>query len=165
MISVTGSCRKDAGKSPDSAGKHWKSLEHGSSIPNGLVRWILVNFHCFPVGTGRKSSEKSRKFPAGILLPQNDRKYREPAVSWPVCSTWGVKRCKYRANVTSSKDLEKWVRQTFGIRNNTIFRLRGENGVVFILSPIDFENDEIFRLEIDPEINSGCFFDSLINVL
>jgi hypothetical protein len=35
MISATGSCRKDAGKSSDSAGKQWKSLEHGSSIPNG----------------------------------------------------------------------------------------------------------------------------------
>ncbi|CAF4721020.1 unnamed protein product [Rotaria sp. Silwood2] len=76
-----------------------------------------------------------------------------------------VERCKYCANATSSNDLEKWVRETFGITNNTIFRLRGEDGVVFILAPIDFENDEIFRLEIDPEINSGCFFDYLISVL
>jgi hypothetical protein len=31
-----GFCRKDAGKSPDPAGKHQKSLEHGSSIPAGF---------------------------------------------------------------------------------------------------------------------------------
>ncbi len=62
----TGSCRKDAGKSPDPAGKHRKSLEYGSSIPIGncqdFSRWIPVNFLCFPAGTDWKSSEKIRKF-------------------------------------------------------------------------------------------------------
>jgi hypothetical protein len=31
--------------------------------------------------------EKSEKFPTGILLPQSDRNYRDPAVSEPGCST------------------------------------------------------------------------------
>jgi hypothetical protein len=34
-----------------------------------FFRWIPVNFLCFPAGTGQKSSEKSEKFPVGILLP------------------------------------------------------------------------------------------------
>jgi hypothetical protein len=46
MIPATGLCRKDAGKSPDPARKHRKSLEHGSSIPTGncldFFRWIPV---------------------------------------------------------------------------------------------------------------------------
>ncbi len=66
MIPATGSRGKDPRKSPDPAGKHRKSLEHGSSIPTGncpdFFRWIPVNFLCFPAGTGRKSSEKIRKF-------------------------------------------------------------------------------------------------------
>jgi hypothetical protein len=70
----SGFCRKDAGKSPDPAGKYWKSLEYGSSIPikkrPDFFRHIPVNFLCFPAGTGRKSSEKIRKFPIGILLPK-----------------------------------------------------------------------------------------------
>jgi hypothetical protein len=45
----------------DPAGKHRKSLEHGSSIPTAncsvFFRWIPVNFLCFSAGTGRKSSE------------------------------------------------------------------------------------------------------------
>jgi hypothetical protein len=76
-----------------------------------------------------------------------------------------VERCKYCATMASSNDLEKWVKDTFGITNNRKFRLRGEDGIVFILTPMDFETDEIFRLEIDPEINAGWFFDSLISVL
>src|ERR1700737_3053409 len=64
-IPTTGSCMKDAGKPPYPAGKHRKSLEHGSSIPAGncsdFFRWIPGNFLCFPAGTGRKSSEKIRK--------------------------------------------------------------------------------------------------------
>ncbi len=55
---VTGSCRK----APEIAGS-------GSSIPTGnfldFFRWIPVNFMCFPAGTGRKSSEKIRKFFGG----------------------------------------------------------------------------------------------------
>jgi hypothetical protein len=46
-----------------------------------VFRSIPANFLCFPAGTGRKSSEKTEKFPAGILLPQNHRNYPEPAVS------------------------------------------------------------------------------------
>jgi hypothetical protein len=38
------------------AGKHRKSLEHGSSIPTGnfsdFFQWIPTNFLCFPEGTG-----------------------------------------------------------------------------------------------------------------
>jgi len=37
----------------------------------------------------RNHREKSEKFLAGILLPQNHRNYPEPAVSGPGCSTWG----------------------------------------------------------------------------
>jgi hypothetical protein len=41
----------------------------GSSIPTGnfsdFLQWIPVNFPCFPAGTGRKSSEKIRKFSGG----------------------------------------------------------------------------------------------------
>jgi hypothetical protein len=66
MIPGTGSRWIDSRKSPDPAGKHRKSLEHGSSIPTGncpdFFRWIPVNFLRFPAGTGRKSSEKIRKF-------------------------------------------------------------------------------------------------------
>ncbi len=60
-----------------------------------------------------------------------------------------VERCKYYANATSSNDLEKWVRETFGITNNTIFRLRGEDGVVFILAPMVKPSElEIWSLQI-----------------
>jgi hypothetical protein len=59
MIAATGSCRKDAGKSTYPAGKHQKSLEHGSSILarkfSDFYRWISTNFLCFPAGTGRKA--------------------------------------------------------------------------------------------------------------
>jgi hypothetical protein len=55
---VAGSCRK----APEIAGS-------GSSIPTGnlldFFRWIPVDFLCFPAGTGRKSSEKIRKFSGG----------------------------------------------------------------------------------------------------
>jgi len=56
---VTGSCRK----ATEIAGS-------GSSIPTGnfldFSRWIPVNFPCFQAGTGRKSSEKTRKISGGI---------------------------------------------------------------------------------------------------
>ncbi len=45
-----------------------------------------------PVGNHR---QKSRKFPTGILLPQNYPNYSEPAVSWPDCSTWVVLFSRY----------------------------------------------------------------------
>jgi hypothetical protein len=49
----------------DHAGKHRKSLEHGSSIPAGnlsdFFRWIPANFLCFPAGTSRKALEEIRK--------------------------------------------------------------------------------------------------------
>ncbi len=57
--------RDPAGKSPDPAGKHRKSLERGSSTPAAncpyFFRWIPVNFLCFLAVTSRKSSEKIRK--------------------------------------------------------------------------------------------------------
>jgi hypothetical protein len=57
--------RDPAGKSADPAGKHRKSLEHGSSIPTrncpDFFQSIPVNFLCFPARTGRKSPEKIRK--------------------------------------------------------------------------------------------------------
>ncbi len=53
-------------KAPEIAGS-------GSSIPTGnfldFFRWIPINSLYFSVGTGRRSSEKSEKFPVGILLP------------------------------------------------------------------------------------------------
>ncbi|CAF3415963.1 unnamed protein product [Rotaria socialis] len=86
-----GYSREYAGKSPCPAVKHVKSLEHGSSIPvkntAGLFRRIPAKFRCFPAGTDRKSPEN---FPIGILLPQDQRNYSEPAVSRPDCSTWEV---------------------------------------------------------------------------
>ncbi len=61
-----GSWRKDAWNWPYPAGKHQKSLEHGSSIParnfSEFFRWIPANFLCFPTGIGRKTLEKIRKF-------------------------------------------------------------------------------------------------------
>ncbi len=70
---LAGSCRKDAGKSPDPAGKHGKYLEHGSTIP---ARNFSDFFRWFPEGSSRKALEvvrihrkKSGKFPTGILLP------------------------------------------------------------------------------------------------
>ncbi|CAF2137547.1 unnamed protein product [Rotaria magnacalcarata] len=66
--------RKYARKSPYLAGKHGKSLEHGSSIPVkntvGLFRRIPAKFRSFRAGIDRKSSEN---FPTGILLPQSQR--------------------------------------------------------------------------------------------
>ncbi len=56
-----GSCRKDAGKSPDPAGKHRKSLEHGSSILTQIVRIFSSRFLCFPARNGQKSPGKIRK--------------------------------------------------------------------------------------------------------
>ncbi len=50
----------------DPAGKHRKSLEHGSSIPtrncSDFSRWIPVKLLYFPADPCRKSSEKIRKF-------------------------------------------------------------------------------------------------------
>ncbi|CAM4866046.1 unnamed protein product [Rotaria socialis] len=55
-----------AGKSPYPAGKHRKSLEHGSSIPvkntTRLFRRISAKFRYFLAGIDRKSPEKMRKF-------------------------------------------------------------------------------------------------------
>ncbi len=65
MIPGTGSCRKDAEKSPDPSGKYRKSLKHGSSIPAGdcpdFFRWIPANFLCFPTGIGWKALKKNPK--------------------------------------------------------------------------------------------------------
>ena len=63
-------------------------------------------------------------------------------------------RCKYYPKTTTSNDLHTYIRQTFGIATNRTFRLIGEDDLEFILTPIDFDSDEIFRLEINPE-NSG----------
>ncbi len=57
-LDPAGSCRK----APEIAGS-------GSSIPTrnllDFFRWILVNFLCFPAGTGRKSSKKIQKISGG----------------------------------------------------------------------------------------------------
>jgi len=81
----TGSCREDAGKSPDPPGKHRKLLEHGSSISAGncpdFFRWIPANFLCFPSEIVWKSSKKNLEnfqpeycfhVPAisGVVLPE-----------------------------------------------------------------------------------------------
>ncbi|UJR34384.1 hypothetical protein I4U23_021792 [Adineta vaga] len=57
-------------------------------------------------------------------------------------------RCYQRA--TTSNDLSTYIREAFDIPANRTFRLIGEDNTVFILTPIDFDDDEIFRLEIDP---------------
>jgi len=66
MIPATGSCRKDARKSPHPAGKHRKPPELGSNTPGencpDFFRPIPVNFLCFPLGNGRKALKKIRKF-------------------------------------------------------------------------------------------------------
>jgi len=49
IIPATGSCRKDAGKSPNPAGEHGKYLEHGSSIPARI----------FPMLSNEGSSQKA----------------------------------------------------------------------------------------------------------
>ncbi len=76
----------------ESTGNRW-NMEAVFRVRNwpDFFRWIPVNFLCFPTGTGPKSSEKSEKFPAGILLPQNHWNYPEPPLSGQVCSTWHVK--------------------------------------------------------------------------
>jgi hypothetical protein len=95
MIPATGSCRKDAGKSPYPAGKMREShriLQESTGNrwnmeavfrPENFrffFRWIPTNFLCFPEGTSRKSSEKIRKFSGGNTasktlpeLPGTDR--------------------------------------------------------------------------------------------
>jgi hypothetical protein len=57
------------------------------------IVWILSGgflptFCAFRQEPGEKHRKKSENFPAGILLPQNHRNYREPAVFEPDCSTW-----------------------------------------------------------------------------
>jgi hypothetical protein len=37
-----------------------------------IVRWISVNFLCFPAGSGWESSDKIRKLSGRILLEDND---------------------------------------------------------------------------------------------
>jgi len=94
MIPATGSCRKDARKSPYPAGKHRKSLEHGRAILAGnfsdFSGGFLPTFYAFRHQRGGKHWKKSENFSAGILLPQNHRNYPEPAVFGPDCLTWGV---------------------------------------------------------------------------
>jgi hypothetical protein len=48
--------------------------------------------------TARNHRKKSGKFPVGILLPQNHRNYREPAVFGPVCSTWACSTNCFNTN-------------------------------------------------------------------
>ncbi len=74
------SCRK----APKIAGT-WK--QYSGRKFSGFFRRISANFLCFPAGTGRKAL---KKFPAGILLPQNRRNYSKPVVSGPDCSTWVI---------------------------------------------------------------------------
>jgi hypothetical protein len=50
MVPATESSRKDAGKSPDPAGKHGKYLEHGSSIPVG--NFPMIYGRILPESTG-----------------------------------------------------------------------------------------------------------------
>jgi hypothetical protein len=74
MIPATGSCRKDAGKSPYPAGKHRKSLEHGSSIPAGKFLVFLPVDSCqLPVLSGRnraKNIGKIRKISGRNTAPK-----------------------------------------------------------------------------------------------
>jgi hypothetical protein len=72
---VAGSCRKEAGMSPDPAGKPWKSPEV-EAVFRPEIYWIFSGgflsiscaFRQEPVGNHRKKSEK---FPVGILLPRS----------------------------------------------------------------------------------------------
>ena len=58
-----GTGRKDAEKSQYPAGKHWKSLESGSSIPAGnlriFFRCILANFQPESIGNWPESTGKN----------------------------------------------------------------------------------------------------------
>jgi hypothetical protein len=79
MTLATGSSRKDARKSTYPAGKHRKSLEHGSSIPaKKNFGFFPVDSYQFPVLSGRNTaSTKSPELPeigrfqgAVILFPK-----------------------------------------------------------------------------------------------
>ena len=63
--------------------------------------------------------------------------------------------CKYVPSASTSQDLENWLRKTFDIDKETKFRLRGEDLIEFVLAPFDFENPEIYDLEIDGTANRG----------
>ena len=73
MIPAPGSFRKDAGNSPDPAGKHRKWLEDGSSIPvencPDFSGGFLPNSCAFRQEATGNHWKKSGKFPTGILLP------------------------------------------------------------------------------------------------
>lgn len=61
----------------------------------------------------------------------------------------------YYVGQTSSDDLEKALRRTFGIETKKNFHLRFEDGSVFVLAPIDDCLEEVLQLEIDPEKAHG----------
>jgi hypothetical protein len=64
MIPASGNERippERGGKSPDPAGKLWKSMERGSSIPAGSFWIFSSDFRSFPAGKRKKISEFTGK--------------------------------------------------------------------------------------------------------
>jgi hypothetical protein len=82
---------KGAGPPAKQVSKEFFELLFWTELSWSCNTLIPTDFLCFMSGTGREALEKSEKFPAGILLPQNHRNYPEPAVSGPDCSTWIAK--------------------------------------------------------------------------
>jgi hypothetical protein len=63
IVPAIGSCSKDAGKSPDPAGKHGKYLEYGSSFP--AWNFPMISGRILPERNGicRNLPKKIRKIP------------------------------------------------------------------------------------------------------
>ncbi|CAF1006144.1 unnamed protein product [Adineta ricciae] len=61
-----------------------------------------------------------------------------------------LQRFKYCPKATTSSDLSKHIREVFGIAANQTFTLVGEDNSTFVLTPVDFDTNEIFRLQIGP---------------
>ena len=66
-----------------------------------------------------------------------------------------LEECKYNQDKASSDDLKQWIRGRFGIPLNRTFRLRGEDGMEVVLSPVPCPEGEILQLEIDPPQAQG----------
>ena len=85
-----GSCRKEARKSLDSAGKHRRcpdvEVVFQSEICRIFSRWILVNFRQESI---RNHREKTEKFPVRILLPRSGDFRCFSGGNGPYILTWG----------------------------------------------------------------------------
>ena len=88
-ITATGSCRKEAGTSPDPAGKHRKWKQYSD---RKFLDFFPVDFSRFPALSSRNRSEimgkKSEKFPVRILLPCSSDFRCVSAGTIPYFLTW-----------------------------------------------------------------------------